>query len=538
MKSGVAKFTGLSAALLFTVCLLSGSAGAASSQASRQGAPTQAQSPPATQPSPQTSSPAHAPQQQEPSYGLLTPQQAKELFRSVHDILNFASNDTKLPIEHEVKRRLISREQVEKYVLDKFHSDKDAKRMEHEEIVLKKFGLLDRDFHLRPFLVSLLTEQIAGFYDNKTKTVNLLNWVPPADQKPVIAHELTHALQDQHVDLEKWEPDTPDKMSKNVEQDNQRLSVDEQDTARDAVLEGQAMSVYVDYSAQSSGVSLQNSLGIDADSDDFSDIDASSSPVMARAPKLLQESLLFPYRDGLRFERTLLRDKGPQYAFAGVLDRPPSSSYEIIHPRAYEQHRTPPLLRMPDLHPLLSTEYEPYDIGVMGELDVRILISLFADDNEAAALAPQWDGGIYFAVQRKSAKTAAQKGSTASLALLYLSDWRTTSAAEAFARIYSEEIGAKYAGVSRDRDDESGPEERIYRTSEGPVLIVRQGRQVFVSESFDLNQARKLEFLLLGAQQGSGVEARLGNRIPVFDPAARLGDWIASYGMMKAAMPR
>ena len=85
-------------------------------------------------------------------------------------ILSFASDDTQLPIKHEVKKRLITRDEVEKYVLDKFKDDKDAKRMQQEEIVLKKFGLLDRDFQLQPFLVSLLKEQIAGYYDNKTKT--------------------------------------------------------------------------------------------------------------------------------------------------------------------------------------------------------------------------------------------------------------------------------------------------------------------------------------------------------------------------------
>ena len=139
----------------------------------------------------------------------ITPEQTKELFRSLNQILSFASDDTQLPIQHEVKRKLISREEVEKYILDKMHKDKDAKRMQREEIVLKKFGLLDRDFQLQPFLVSLLKEQIAGYYDNKTKTVNLLDWVKPEEQKPVIAHELTHALQDQHTDLEKWEPDEP-----------------------------------------------------------------------------------------------------------------------------------------------------------------------------------------------------------------------------------------------------------------------------------------------------------------------------------------
>ena len=98
---------------------------------------------------------------------------------------------------------------------------------------------------------------------------------------------------------------------------------------------------------------------------------------MARAPLLLQQELLFPYRDGLGFEQRLLKDKGAHYAFAGVLDRPPSTSYEIMNPIAYERSAKVPLLSMPDVHPLLDTDYQPYDVGVMGELDVRILTELF-----------------------------------------------------------------------------------------------------------------------------------------------------------------
>jgi len=63
----------------------------------------------------------------------------------------------------------LSREQVNKELREKFDEDKGAKRMQRSELVLKKFGLLDQDFHLRPFLLTLLTEQIAGFYDNKKK---------------------------------------------------------------------------------------------------------------------------------------------------------------------------------------------------------------------------------------------------------------------------------------------------------------------------------------------------------------------------------
>lgn len=232
----------------------------------------------------------------------MTKSQAKELFESVDTILQFVSKDSGLPIGHKVKRKLISREEVNKYLTKKFAEDKSAKRMERDEIVLKKFGLLDQDFQLRPFLLGLLTEQIAGFYDNKTKTVNLLDWIKPEDQKPVLAHELTHALQDQKVDLTKWSDVGDDGIARDVAEDNHHLQTDEAETARSAVTEGQAMAVFVDYTIRSTGKTI-------ADAPEIGDklrnlaADTSGSPMMARAPLLLQESLMFPYSDGLGLSR-------------------------------------------------------------------------------------------------------------------------------------------------------------------------------------------------------------------------------------------
>ncbi len=468
-----------------------------------------------------------------PNESRITPEQTKELFRSLNQILTFASDDTQLPIKHEVKRRLITRDEVEKYIVDKLKDDKDAKRMQREEIVLKKFGLLDRDFQLQPFLVSLLKEQIAGYYDNKTKTVNLLDWVSPDDQKQVIAHELTHALQDQHTDLDKWEPEDPDTISKDVTEDNQRLAIDERDTARDAVLEGQAMAVYMDYTLKPAGKSLLTSPDVMRTPKDDTEA-ADSSPVMARAPLLLQQSLLFPYRDGLGFEQRLLKDKGAQYAFAGVLDRPPSTSYEIMNPRAYEHGVVAPLLRMPDVHGLLDADWQPYDIGVMGELDVRILTELFGGPQEAAMLTPQWKGGLYYAVQSRKAHTPEQQAATSSLSLLYLSAWRSEAAAAEFAKLYGRELNKKYSGVARDPAAEPSAAEQVYQGSEGPVLIVRQGTQVFVSESFDLTTARKLQFVFFGAQQTGEME-QAARAVPP-ELTAQFAHMIARCGLMKYSL--
>jgi hypothetical protein len=203
-----------------------------------------------------------------------------------------------------------------------------------------------------------------------------------------------------------------------------------------------------------------------------------------------------------------------------------------MNPRAYERKVKVPVLTMPDVHPLLDAEYSPYDVGVMGSLDVRILSELFGGPQVAAALTPEWNGGIYYAVQKKS---APDKNSTASIGLLYLSQWKSPEAAAAFAKMYADELGKQFSGVTNDAQGESGEGEQIYKTNEGPVVISTTGNSVFVSESFDLPLARKLEFLMLGAQRGSGQESVAANRAP--DLTGPMVRFFATCGMMRSAMP-
>jgi hypothetical protein len=456
--------------------------------------------------------------------------QAKELFRSVDEILNFVSQDTKLPIEHSVKRKLVSRDEVTKYLREKFDEDESARRMERSELVLKKFGLIDRDFHLRPFLLSLLTEQIAGFYDNKTKTVNLLDWIQPDEQKPVLAHELTHALQDQKVGLTKWSDVSLNGTSHDVQDDNKHLQVDEAETAREAVAEGQAMAVFIDYTLRPTGKTLADAPPGLAERMKDTVNDTSGSPILARAPLLLQQSLLFPYSEGLNFEQAVLLRGGKDAAFAGVLKNPPSSSFEIMHPEAYIARTPVPVLRLPDIHPLIEAEYDPYDLGVMGELDVQILAELFGGREIAQGLAPDWNGGVYYAAQKKSA-TAAEKESTNSLALFYHSQWKNPDSARTFLRIYSAQIPRKYSKVVRRQQDE-GDNEQVFSTSEGDVLLSISGKSVFVSEGFSLPLARKLRDSIASVQsEGPLRVAERGH-----EPSLTLARTLAGFGMMRAGL--
>ena len=476
----------------------------------------------------------------------ITPDQAKQLFSLVDELIQFSSQETGLPVKSAVKRQLTTRADVEKYLNQHFNEDQSSKRLQQDEIVLKKFGLLDRDFQLKPFLVALLKEQIEAYYDSKTKTVNMLDWVDIEEQKPVLAHELTHALQDQHIDLEKWNDQTPQDVSTNASADQDHLEKDEMDTARDAIAEGQATAVMMDYVLKPLGKSLvKNPEVMDVVKQQMTGGD---SPIMARAPLLLSESMLFPYREGLSFVQDIWMDQGRKAAFAGALDRPPTSSWEILNPREYEKHSIPAVPLLPDIHPILDATYKPYDIGQIGQLDVHILTGLLGGDQAASNFTSAWDGGLYWAGQLRSAKTAAELSSTKSLALFYLSVWKNPESAQAFASLYADGLGRKYSAVKPEEpaanaNSLSGAEEQVFSTSEGPVVITTRGNLVFVAESFPLPVARKLTTLILAAQ-GTGemrmaIHSQPGAPAsrPAFQPlSANLVHLFQTSGVLKAAV--
>lgn len=186
----------------------------------------------------------------------MTDADTKKLFESVDKIFAFAAEDTGMPKHATVKRRLVSKADVEQYARGALAKEEFTQRFAQEELSMKKIGFLPRDFNLKDFLVKSTGQQIAAYYDDETKMVSMLNWVPPDRQEPILAHELTHALQDQNYDLRKWMKAAvkPSETTfKSVESNN-----DDSPTARKAVVEGQAMVVYVDYVLAPMGRNLVN----------------------------------------------------------------------------------------------------------------------------------------------------------------------------------------------------------------------------------------------------------------------------------------
>lgn len=413
----------------------------------------------------------------------ITPQEAQELLRSVDSILQFDSQDTALPKRRDIKRQLVDRKQVEQYVHQRMDQDEDARRLRRSGIVLKKFGLLPRDFDLQTFLVTLLREQVAGYYDAKTRTVNLLDWLPPEQQQPVLAHELTHALQDQNFGLEKWVREGNGSGKHGLREE---VESDEAVAARDAVVEGQAMAVMIDFILAPTGASLLDSPNI-ADAITHGLMQGNDSPVFNSAPLYLKEVLLFPYSYGLDFVRALLGNGGKERAFAGVFKDPPVSTRQIMQPDTYLQGEKLPALPMPDFDRLAGKGYERYDVGSVGEFDTSVLTKQFSDYDTARRLWPEWRGGYYYAARKKGAPES-------DLELVYVSRWASSDAASRFARLYASSVRRRY-DVSRgwvSPASDAGLKWR-FDTSEGQVLLSADGDTVVSIEGFDAETAARLE---------------------------------------------
>src|SRR6202050_5278407 len=323
----------------------------------------------------------------------MTDADTKKLFESVDRIFAFAAEDTGMAKHAAVKRRLVSKADVEKYASGQMAKEEFTKSFAQEELSMKKLGLLPRDFNLKEFLVKSTGQEIAAYYDDETKEISMLNWVPPDPQEPILAHELTHALQDQNYDLAKWMK-AATKPTSDQAKSGAPIDGDSQ-IARKAVVEGQAMVVYVDYLLKPVGRSLEDTPGLIYQMEDPAVKAVIDSQMMHDAPMILREMGGFPYQEGLIFEGELLHKGGKKMAFAGAFARPPRNSHEVLQPEAYINGDKLPAVRIPDMQAALNHEYDLCDTGGIGELDVRALLKQYGERKIADELSAAWQGGAY-----------------------------------------------------------------------------------------------------------------------------------------------
>jgi hypothetical protein len=355
--------------------------------------------------------------------------------------------------------------------------------------------------------VALLREEVAGYYDPKTRTVNLLDWVPMEEQEPVMAHELTHALQDQDVNLQKWMK-RGEKDLAEIKKDPTPADIenDEMDNAREAVLEGQAQAMMFQYAIAPTGHSIITSPELVAGMQEESLTGTPSTKVFNDAPIFLKESMTFPYSYGMGFVIKVLQQGGKKSAFAGILANPPHTTRQIMQPETYlAGEKIEPMTVADFKHDF--KDYQKFDIGAMGEFDVAVLVEQYAGKKISRQMYPEWRGGYYYAAKSKTNPSGP-------LAVFYVSRWSSPITAAQFAGIYAHSLNLRYKKVTeagdpkeaeqkiQDNSDNAPPPlegRHSWSTEDGTVVIEEKGDTVFITESLDDATTATLEKEVFGA---------------------------------------
>jgi hypothetical protein len=312
--------------------------------------------------------------------------QSQEFLQAADEVLAQMSKLVSLPILSPLKKSMRSREEIKAYLLQKMKEDKDTDKRYADQKTMEKFGLLPKDYPLEQVLVKVLTEQIAGLYDPDSQEFFIADWTTPADERPVMSHELTHALQDQHFHIDKWtEAAKPN---------------DDGELARDAVIEGSAMAAMVEYELGGKG-SIRD-LG-DFDPALFMG-DVDSSPELSRAPKVLQDELLFPYLAGITFTQHILKATNGWPEFYRVFDKPPASTQQIMHPDLYLRGVVPGKVELPAAQGVVSSDWKKLDENNMGEFGVQEILKQFLPKDRSKTLAASWAGDRYVIFENQKNK--------------------------------------------------------------------------------------------------------------------------------------
>lgn len=240
-----------------------------------------------------------------------------------------------------------------------------------DDELLKLLGLIPPGSNLRTIQAAVFQDQVAGFYDPATKRLALVKDAGAQDEsigEITLAHELTHALDDQRFGIRDQPPGT-----------------DDASTAYSALVEGDATSVMTRYATRY--MTGSNLLGA---------LFASSTAGSPRLPPYIQASLEFPYLEGQRFVDTLYRygHRSWKVVNAAFKFRPPITTQQILHPLDYLRNVKPLPIAL-RVRPLLGRPWRRTIGGSLGEFDTRELVELGIGERRADDVAAAWRGGVY-----------------------------------------------------------------------------------------------------------------------------------------------
>lgn len=346
-----------------------------------------------------------------------------EFLQATDEVLQQMSQILHLPILEPLKRSLRSKQDIRDYLIREEDDDKDEAQRYADRKALEAFGLIPKNFPLDSFMLEVLTDQVAGLYDPKAKEFYIADWIEPDEQREVMSHELTHALEDQSFHIDPWiKAARPN---------------DDAEMARDAVSEGTAMAAMVDYALRDDKVSVRDLPDITVLMRSSALAEMDKDPNLVKAPPYIRDGLLFPYLSGASFAQQFLKAHSGWSDLNLIFRNPPVSTQQIMHPDLYLKGVTPQKVQLPEWKSLVPSDWKLLEENVMGEFGLEEILKQFIGADRATALAPAWTGDRYAVFE--DAKTKE----TPDVFLLALDTQDHTGT---FFGQYSEALETKYGG--------------------------------------------------------------------------------------------
>src|SRR6266404_3200214 len=399
------------------------------------------------------------------------------LIAATSDVLKETSEIRQLPVLRAVQSSIQSRPEIERMLMVSLDEETTPAQMHATEVTLKRLGLVPPDFQLRAFMLRVLTEQVAGYYDPKTAEFHLADWIDLDGQKPIMAHELTHALQDQHFNLRRF--------------DHWPKGDSDAELAAHALIEGDATLVMALYVANNPlrALAFLKSLGATG----------LPSEELDKAPRALRETLLFPYQDGEKWVSVLYKQGGWDRVSKAFIELPRSTE-QILHPEKYFAHEPPVKVTLPDVASFLDTSssssenrgrrsevgqdlrsahppaWKRLDSDVDGEWGFYLILDQFLKSPAESRRAAAGWGGDRFALY---------EGPRGEAMLVSLSVWDTESDAREFFDAYVKRTELRYSDstwIEPSFNAQSPALSKSFSTSEGVVSMEVRGGRVLILE--------------------------------------------------------
>jgi hypothetical protein len=349
---------------------------------------------------------------------------------------------------------IATRDDIKKFLVETIKTKLPPEKVKREEIVYKAIGVIPDTYNYEKGIIALYVGQIGGYYDPEKKHFVMADWIPEGLQSEVAVHELTHALQDQHYDLEKM---------LDPKQENGDMLL-----AYAALVEGDAMLVMTDHARAQSG---KKSLLEEATVDDLvqqqqGGVSSGERDDPNVIPETLRRILLFPYTEGVRFSHTLLR-KGMGYQeIDDSFKAPPQSTREILHPEVYLD-QTAQKASIPSIDEFVP-EYRSARVvysDTLGEFIIQATLCaspLVGDSCKGAAQGWLGDRVVIF------------EGEAAPREVLWITKWESVAEAQEFIVAYRKVLAERYPGsLSGDGTALVISGKRVKLQTQGDTVAVR-----------------------------------------------------------------